>query len=242
MIYIYSVLQVALPDGTFLILNGAHFGVAGFASARDPNLVPVLYNPTLPVGQRMRELASTDIARLYHSEAALLPDGRVIVSGSDPRDSTYPQEYRHETFSPPYLNGGIRPGFQVGNNQWAYGKKYAIKVKSPSMANIKISLVGGKTFYSLLFHFAALILFCPVNSNTHGNIMGGRMIFPEFTCIGIACIITAPPDAGICPPGWFLLFVLNGPTPSKGTWIRIGGDPAQLGNWPPGDSFTRPGI
>jgi hypothetical protein len=138
-------LQVALPDGTFLILNGANLGVSGFASASDPNLVPVLYDPTLPVGQRMRELASTTIARLYHSEAELLPDGRVIVSGSDPQDPRYPQEYRHETFSPPYLfSGQIRPAFQVGQNQWAYGQMYAVKVKSPSMANIVISLTGGK--------------------------------------------------------------------------------------------------
>jgi len=216
--------MVALPDGTFLILNGANLGVSGFASASDPNLVPVLYDPTLPVGQRMRELASTTIARLYHSEAELLPDGRVIVSGSDPQDPRYPQEYRHETFSPPYLfSGQIRPAFQVGENQWAYGQMYAVKVKSPSMANIVISLTGAA-------------------SSTHGNSMGSRTLFPSFYCVGFACIITAPPNSGVCPPGWYLLFVLNGPVPSKGVWVRIGGDPAQLGNWPPGGSFTLPGV
>lgn len=216
--------MVALPDGTYLIMNGAHIGVAGFASASDPNFAPVLYDPSLPVGQRMRELASSTIARLYHSEATLLPDGRVLVSGSDPRDPNYPQEYRHEIFYPPYLLAGAqRPALAVGNNNWNYGGKYAIKVKSRSMANIRISLIGA-------------------TSSTHGNSMGSRTIFPDFTCVGIACLITAPPNSGVCPPGWFMMFVLDGPTPSKGVWVRIGGDPAQLGNWPPGPAFTRPGL
>lgn len=213
-----------LPDGTFLIMNGAHFGVAGFASANDPNLTPVLYDPSLPVGQRMRNLASTNIARLYHSEATLLPDGSVLVSGSDPRDPNYPQEYRHEKFLPPYLLSGARkPAFALGNKNWQYGQKYAIKVKSPSMANLRISLVGA-------------------TSSTHGNTMGSRTLFPDFTCTGLACIITAPPNSGVSPPGWFQIFVLDGPTPSNGQWVRIGGDPAQLGNWPPGNVFTRPGV
>jgi hypothetical protein len=216
--------MVALADGTFLILNGAHQGVSGFASASDPNMTPVLYDPSKPVGQRMRTLASTNIARLYHSEAELLPDGSVLVSGSDPRDSRYPQEYRHERFLPPYLTTVVyRPAFGAGNTNWAYGGKYGIKVKAISMANIRISLIGS-------------------TSSTHGNTMGSRTIFPEFTCTGFACLITAPPDAGICPPGWFLLFVMDGAIPSKGTWVRVGGDPAQLGNWPPGPAFTRPGL
>jgi hypothetical protein len=216
--------MVALPDGTFLIMNGAHLGVSGFASASDPNFTPVLYDPSLPVGQRMKSLASSTIARLYHSEAELLPDGSVLVSGSDPRDPNYPQEYRHEKFLPPYLlSGAIRPAMAVGNNQWAYGGKYVIKVKAVSMANVRISLVGA-------------------TSSTHGNTMGSRTIFPEFTCTGFACLITAPPNAGVCPPGWFMLFFLDGPTPSRAQWVRIGGDPAQLGNWPSGPSFTRPGV
>jgi Domain of unknown function (DUF1929) len=226
-------------------MNGAHFGVSGFASASDPNFTPVLYDPSKPVGQRMSNLASTNIARLYHSEAILLPDASVLVSGSDPRDPNYPQEYRHEKFSPPYLLSGLqRPAFAVGNNQWAYGGHYAIKVKSPSMLNLRISLVGGKTLQPrpLYTHYSHPTCFhLLASSSTHGNTMGARTLFPEFVCTGIACLVTAPPNSGVCPPGWFQMFVLDGPTPSKGIWIRIGGDPAQLGNWPPG-AFTRPGV
>jgi hypothetical protein len=113
----------SLPDGTFLILNGALQGVAGFGLASNPNLGAVLYDPTQPIGSRMSILNNTIIARLYHSEATLLPDGRVLVSGSDPQTDfpngtvKYPEEYRIEVTSPflslAFLNAipiGIFPG------------------------------------------------------------------------------------------------------------------------------------
>ena len=95
----------SLPDGTFLILNGALQGVAGFGLASDPNLGALLYDPSRPIGSRMSILNNTIVARLYHSEATLLPDGRVLVSGSDPQTDfpngtvRYPEEYRIEVMS-----------------------------------------------------------------------------------------------------------------------------------------------
>lgn len=92
-------LQAALPDGTFLIVNGARQGNAGFGLASDPNLGAVLYNPSAPVGQRFSILNNTIVARMYHSEATLLPDGRVLISGSDPNPTgvqVYPEEFRIE--------------------------------------------------------------------------------------------------------------------------------------------------
>ena len=86
----------ALPDGTYLILNGALQGVAGFGLANTPNLNAILYDPTQPIGSRMSILNNTIVARLYHSEATLLPDGRVLVSGSDPQDAENPEEFRIE--------------------------------------------------------------------------------------------------------------------------------------------------
>lgn len=98
--------MVALPDGTFMIMNGAQQGVAGFGLATEPNLGALLYDPTQPVNQRFSILNTTIVARLYHSEAALLPDGRVLVSGSDPETgfpngtAIFPQEYRIEVRHP----------------------------------------------------------------------------------------------------------------------------------------------
>ena len=91
--------MVSLPDGTFLILNGALQGFAGFGLANNPNLGAVLYDPTQPIGSRMSILNNTIVARLYHSEATLLPDGRVLVSGSDPETAKYPEEFRIEVIN-----------------------------------------------------------------------------------------------------------------------------------------------
>ena len=221
--------MVALPDGTYLILNGAQQGVAGFRLGSRPNLQAVLYDPTLPIGSRMSLMASTTIARMYHSEASLLQDGRVIVSGSDPEDNNYPQEYRVEMFLPPYLlSGATRPTFTIvsGNaTYWAYGQSITIDITLPSgsAAGARVSLIGAA-------------------SSTHGNSMGQRTIFPECSCTTTSCTITAPPNNKVSPPGWFHLFLLDGPTPSTSTWVRIGGDPASIGNWPNLTDFQLPGV
>ncbi|KAI6024210.1 copper radical oxidase-like protein [Pisolithus marmoratus] len=210
--------MVTLPDGTYMILNGAHQGVAGFGLASDPNLSALLYDPSQPVGQRISILNTTIVARLYHSEATLLPDGRVLVSGSDPETNypngtaVYPEEFRIE--------------FTIAETDWALGGHYSIVVTlyQGTTSTMRVSLVAA-------------------SSSTHGNVMsGGRIIFPAFSCSGNTCTITAPPNAFVCPPGWHQLFVLDGPTPSHSAWVRIGGDPAQLGNWPDYPDFTKPGV
>jgi hypothetical protein len=216
----------ALPDGTYIILNGAMQGVAGFGLATDPNLNAILYDPTKPVNARFSVMANTTVARLYHSEAVLLLDGRILVSGSDPQDGVHPEEYRVEVFVPPYLlSGATQPSYTIANTDWAYGTNYEItNVDLPAGGPIRVSLMGAV-------------------ASTHGNSMGQRTIFPAVTCGGTTCTITAPPNSHVCPPGWFQLFVLDGPTPSVAQWVRIGGDPAEVGNWPAGFSdFTVPGV
>ena len=102
--------MVALPDGTYMIMNGALEGVAGFGLANDPNYNAILYDPTQPIGSRFSILNTTIVARMYHSEATLLPDGRVLVSGSDPQtnnpDGTvkYPEEFRIEVCNLVYFD------------------------------------------------------------------------------------------------------------------------------------------
>ena len=215
--------MVALPDGTFMILNGAQKGVAGFWLASDPNLSALLYDPSQPIGSRISILNTTTIARMYHSEATLLPDGRVLVSGSDPETPGLPEELRIEVYIPPYLNQGrAQPIVTVPNTDWAYGGQYQINVQLFEGDAIRISLLAAV-------------------SSTHGNVMGGRTIFPDFSCQGTVCTVTAPPNAKVSPPGWHQLFILDGPTPSHSVFVHIGGDPAHLGDWPNLPGFDLPG-
>lgn len=214
----------ALPDGTYLILNGAHHGVAGFGLGEDPNLNAVLYNPAKPLNKRMSIMANTSVPRLYHSEAILLADGRVMVSGSDPQDPIHLEEYRVEVFTNPYLLSGLpRPEFQLQSKDWIYGKSIEFQLIAGSTYNLKVSLLGSVV-------------------STHGNSMGQRTIFPEVNCAENICNITVPPNSHVCPPGWFQVFILDGKTPSVGQFVRIGGDPAGIGNWPNFTDFNLPGI
>ena len=219
--------MVALPDGTFTIMNGAQQGVAGFNAADDPNLTALLYDPSQPIGARISILSTTTIARMYHSEATLLPDGRVLVSGSDPLSSKFPEELRIEVYIPPYLTAGhTQPVVTIPNTDWAYGGQYQINVQlfQGQTSGMRVSLVVA-------------------TSSTHGNTMGARTIFPAFSCTSsTVCTVTAPPNGQVSPPGWHQLFILDGPTPSHGVFVRIGGDPAGLGNWPTLPGFNPPGV
>ena len=172
----------------------------------------------------------TDLSqRLYHSEAIVLLDGRVLVSGSDPTGDyinppadEFPEEYRVEVFSPPYLLSGLaRPTFTITNTDWGYGESVTFTVTSGTLS--AVSLLGSVV-------------------STHGNSMGQRTFFPTVSCSGDSCTVIAPPNAHTCPPGWYMMFVLNGPTPSVGKFVRIGGDPAGLGNWPDLPGFDLPGV
>ncbi|TDZ74316.1 WSC domain-containing protein [Colletotrichum trifolii] len=212
-----------LPDGTYLINNGAKQGVAGFGLANDPNHMTLLYDPEKPLGARMTVMANSTIDRLYHSESILLLDGRVLVSGSDPEDGVHQQEYRVEVFNPPYLKKP-RPTFTLAVTDWAWGGSYDFQIGGQATGDIKASLLGSV-------------------SSTHGNSMGARTIFPAVTCNQVKCTVTAPPNAGIAPPGWYQFFVLQGGVPAVGVYIRLGNDPANLGNWPNGAVFQPlPGV
>lgn len=138
--------MVALPDGTYMIMNGAQQGVAGFGLATDPNLQALLYDPSQPVGQRISILSTTIVDRLYHSEAILLHDGRVLVSGSDPEDTRFPQEYRVEVYIPPYLSSGLKqPTFTISGTDWTYGSSHQITMQlfQGSTSGMRVSLISG---------------------------------------------------------------------------------------------------
>jgi len=229
--------MAALPDGTYVILNGATAGVAGFGLATNPNLGALLYDPSLPVNQRFSIMANTIVARMYHSEAILMPDGRVLVSGSNPEDGKNPEEYRVEVFNPPYaLSGQTPPTFTLNNKDWAYGDSKNIvataNIPSGNLGAVRASMMSAV-------------------SSTHGNSMGQRTLFLTVTCTGAStaatCTLVSPPTAHVAPPGWYMIFILDGKRPSASSiWVRIGGsiaDAAGLGNWPPKTaSFTPPGL
>ncbi|KAK3226279.1 hypothetical protein Dsin_006141 [Dipteronia sinensis] len=136
--------MVMLPTGEVLIINGAQAGTQGFELASNPCLYPVLYRSDQPVGLRFMTLTPGTVARLYHSTANLLPDGRVLLAGSNPHyfykfNAEYPTELRIEAFSPEYLSSdraNLRPAIEEIPETVRYGEAFDVFVSVP------LSVVG----------------------------------------------------------------------------------------------------
>jgi hypothetical protein len=82
-----------LVDGTILFVNGGGTGFAGLRKGQganalfvsnDPVLFPSLYDP---YAKTYKALAPSLIPRMYHSVSTLLPDGTVLIAGSNPSNA-----------------------------------------------------------------------------------------------------------------------------------------------------------
>ncbi|XP_057867426.2 aldehyde oxidase GLOX-like [Cryptomeria japonica] len=218
--------MLILPNGEILIINGAAKGVAGWDMANTPVFTPYLYRHSLPVGQqRFYVLAATGIARMYHSTANVLPDGRVMAGGSNPHfnyvltGTQFPTELRLEAYSPYYLESVyavLRPQIitMSATSNVAYGTTFTVTF---SVAfGMTISNVVNFNVYAPPF-------------TTHTTSMGQRMLSlsaskpvaaPNSTTV-FSATVTAPPTAVAAPPGYYMFFVVNGKIPSKGQWVHF---------------------
>ncbi|XP_057731291.1 aldehyde oxidase GLOX isoform X3 [Arachis stenosperma] len=216
--------MLILPTGQILIINGAKHGCAGFDNARNASLEPYLYNPKKIFGKRFKVLKSTSIARMHHSSATLLPDGRVLVGGGNPhpryifRNVAYPTELRLQAFVPHYMdkryhnkrpmNLTIEYGNQIG-----YGKEFRVKFMVVKKGQISNNTV---TFSAYAPPFT-----------THAFGMNQRMLKLRCNRMDVSkngsvnAILEAPPSSFVAPSGYYLLTVVNAGIPSISQWIRF---------------------
>jgi hypothetical protein len=208
-----------MPDGNVIFINGASTGVAGYGNVPDqvgqsnadnPVLTPWLYTPSAPEGQRFTTgFASTTIGRLYHSTASLLPDGSVIVAGSNPNadvtTTTWPTEYRVEYFQPPYYFM-TRPSFTGKPAQVDYGQMFTLQITNPGNAQ----------------DFKAVII--DLGYHTHGVSLDSKYVglVSTYDADAGTLVVTGPPDQYIYPPGPAFLYIIGDGIPSNGTKIMIG--------------------
>ncbi|KAI8098803.1 glyoxal oxidase N-terminus-domain-containing protein [Halteromyces radiatus] len=207
---------VLLADGSVAWVNGCKRGWAGYKQRNHvPTFDPVIYHPEQPLHSRWQTgLANTTIARMYHSVALTLPDGRVWIAGSnnnDPPDinAEYPTEFRVEYFSPPYLYQATPPRPLVSHvpSRMAYGESYEFLLNAGSNIksdDIKVGLL--RTGFS-----------------THSLHMSQRYVVLEHTLLhqGQVIRVQAPPKATLFPPGTGFLHVVHQGVPSKGVQINV---------------------
>jgi hypothetical protein len=206
-----------LPDGTVLVTGGTRGGgTPGTAEAFNnldlgqPVHIAELWDPG--TGQWMM-LAAEQTDRCYHSTAVLLPDGRVLSSGSGefilnegtPRQvANNPQDTHDDAqvFSPPYLFKGPRPQITSAPDSVRYGETFDIGCAQPEQITT-ISLIR-------------------LSSVTHSFNAGQRINFLPSQVTGGTLRATAPPNANACPPGHYMLFIVNlQGVPSVARFIQV---------------------
>ena len=211
-----------LPDGTVVWLNGANLGAQGFGLAQDPTLEALLYTPTAPSGQRFQTLASSTIARLYHSVSLLLLDGTLMVAGSNPvqmpilepdAGDPYVTEFRVEIYVPPYLQGD-------NANKRPTNIKLSSTTVKPDGSTFPLTFTapaGAQNVSVVLYHGGFV---------THSLHMGHRMLNLDSTgwvagATSQSLTVTGPPNNNVAPPGPYVVYVLCDGVPGIGQFVSV---------------------
>ena len=180
-----------LADGTVMALGGTGSGDSEAAAV----LAGEIWDPVTEDWTTVEPMAE---ARMYHSSAIMLADGRVVIGGGEAGG-----RLRAQIYSPPYLFKGARPTISGSPASAAYGTTLAIT--SPDAASV--------TSVALLRPSAA----------THALDMNQKYVPLAFTRSGNTLNATGPASGGVAPPGDYMLIVRNAAgVPSVARWVRIG--------------------
>nr|ABD61573.1 copper radical oxidase [Phanerodontia chrysosporium] len=241
---------IHLPDGTMLVVNGGLNGTAGYSTmtletlsysdmpygmslASGPVGRPAIYDPKKPTGQRWitEGLATSNIPRLYHSSALLLPDASVLIAGSNPNvdvnlTTVFPTTYQAERFYPPYFSAPVRPQPQNVPKTISYGgPSFDITIPASSYSGSANDAADNTTVVIIRPGFT-----------THAMNMGQRymQLNNTYTVNSDGSITLhvaqAPPNPNLFQPGPALLFVTVNGIPSNGTLVTVGS--GQIGTQP----------
>jgi galactose oxidase-like protein/glyoxal oxidase-like protein len=190
-----------LPDGKVLVTGGTSSGTSNVTGA-------VFAAETWdPATGSWSTLAAMSVRRTYHSTAVLLPDGRVFTAGGGGQGGTGADvdHYDAEYYTPPYLFNGARPTISAAPESATFGETFT--VGSPDALNVtKVALLA-------------------LSSTTHEFNQTQRYVPLVFTptADGTGLSVTVPTNPNLAPPGYYMLFILNGAgVPSVAQMVRIG--------------------
>ncbi|MDX3696830.1 kelch motif-containing protein [Streptomyces europaeiscabiei] len=196
--------SVLMPDDTVFTSNGS----ADYRGRSASNILTAQFYD--PESNSFRGAAAPRVGRNYHSEALLLPDGRVATFGSDPlyddrRNTKLGHfEQRMEIYTPPLLH--------------KYGRKRPVLGDGPQEVDAK----GRATFATAHPERVADARLMRPSAVTHSTDVEQRSIALEVTRTRDSVTVDVPGDRTLVPPGWYMLFVTDGEgTPSKAKWIQV---------------------
>lgn len=190
-----------LPTGEVLVTGGTRG--TGF---NEPSLAVHVAEIWNPASGAWTQVASNAIDRAYHSTSLLMPDGRVLHAGSGDAlltDGTAaPAQKNAEYYSPPYLFKGARPTISSAPTSVLYGESFTIG--TADAAGIK------------------KVSFIAIGSTTHAFDANQRFMWLDFTAASGGIAVKAPTSRNVAPPGYYMLFILNGNgVPSRARIIRV---------------------
>ncbi|KAF2753346.1 DUF1929-domain-containing protein [Pseudovirgaria hyperparasitica] len=228
---------ILLPDGTTLLINGAHRGSGGGFQADDPVLVPLIYNHSAPLGSRFTSQPATSIPRLYHSTATLLPSGEVLVAGSNPAVG-YTAVGAVPGGWPLFSNNGHQAFLHQQQRQNSrYPTEYRVEIFAPPYMSASsrpvLTTVPASIGYNSGFAVVASgttaagadVRFVLVRTGFHTHAVGmvQNMVYLSAvrgTASG-AFTVTSVLNGSVMPPGVYLLFVVVNGVPSEGKWVKL---------------------
>jgi hypothetical protein len=187
-----------LADGSVLVTGGTN--AAGFNTkpTDDRVLAAERWSPTDGWNPTTAPLARQTHYRLYHSNALLLPDARVLSVGSgQPAATGLSDDYTAELYSPTYLfnldgTAASRPSISSAPASVIYGQTFS--VGTPDAGTI------------------AKVTWIRLSSVTHSTNMSQRLnylSFPTPAAGATALSVTAPASANLAPPGHYMLFLVD---------------------------------
>jgi hypothetical protein len=191
-----------MPDDTVLVTGGSE----DYRGRGDSNVLEArTYDPKTGTYTRV---ADPQVGRNYHSGSVLLPDGRVMIFGSDSlfadKANTKPGvfEQRIEIYTPPYLFRDSRPKVTGGPETVKRGQSGVFT--TPDAARIKTAK---------LMRPSAV---------THVTDVDQRSIALEMKKTTDGIQVTVPKNRALVPSGWYMLFVTDDKgTPSEAVWVEV---------------------
>ncbi|AEH11652.1 galactose oxidase-like domain-containing protein [Candidatus Protofrankia datiscae] len=181
---------VILPDGKVFETGGAKHNYPEYAVHEAS-----MYDP---VTNTFTPMPADPLARMYHSESFLLPDGRVASIGNNPATGAF--DLGISVYSPWYMSRP-RPAITAAAEQFDLG----------STQNLTVSGNIGR-----------VTLIRPA-SVTHQSDPNQRSVDLPTTGTGTNISVTVPSNPNIIPAGYYMMFVqdTNG-VPSVAKWVHVG--------------------